>query len=173
MRERHHWSDISRWFTSTSSVPCTGFGAFFAVFDITRRVAMEAGIASQSVAFRFFPTKRQSQRRLQRVVHSLTLVIGGVAAGISYEVVSRPWNNARKAVERNQFAHMSQYRSASLAVLQALRTDGLRAFFRDPAATTYPATGRNRRMAILRTLGRVGPWGLGFLVWEGLGPGLP
>jgi hypothetical protein len=134
---------------------------------------MEARVASQSIALRFFPAKRKSQRRLQRVVHSLALVIGGVAAGISYEVVSRPWDNARKAVERDRFAHPSQFRSAPLAVLHALRTEGLRAFFRDPVATTRPATGRNRRMAILRTLGRVGPWGLGFLVWEGLGPGLP
>ena len=152
---------------------CTGFAAFFAVFDVTRRVAIEAGVASQSVALRFFPAEGKSQRRFKRIVHSLVLVVGGVTAGLSYEMVSRPWDHARKAAG-DRLTHMSHYRSTPLAMVHKIRTEGLLSIFRDPVGMTYvPVVGRNGKIAILRTLGRVGPWGLGFLVWEGLGPGLP
>ena len=151
----------------------TGFAAFFAVFAVTRRVAIEAGVASQSVAQRFFPTDGKSQRRFKRIVHSLVLVAGGVAAGLSYEMVGRPWDHARKAAG-DRLAHMSHHRSIPLAMVHKVRAEGLLSIFRDPMATTHvPVVGRNGKVAILRTLGRVGPWGLGFLVWEGLGPGLP
>ena len=56
-----------------------------------------------------------------------------------------------------------------------MRDDGLLSFFRDTASaeergTTSP--GRQRLLRVARTLGRVGPWGVGFLVWEAFGPGI-
>jgi len=47
------------------------------------------------------------------------------------------------------------------------------AFFRDSSYEAQTSTGiRSKAIRVVRTLGRVGPWGIGFLVWEMYGPGL-
>lgn len=48
--------------------------------------------------------------------------------------------------------------------------DGIGVFFRSTTSTVTES--RTKYHRILRTMGRVGPWGVGFLVWEICGPGL-
>ncbi|KAG1801086.1 uncharacterized protein BJ212DRAFT_1286959 [Suillus subaureus] len=89
-------------------------------------------------------------RHFPRAIHGITLVAGGASAGLAYEILSRPWDK--------------------------IRGDGIIHFFRDPSivGNENPETSITRRRIYtgIRTLARVGPWGLGFLVWEAFGPGL-
>lgn len=48
--------------------------------------------------------------------------------------------------------------------------DGWQPFFRLPNNPTELRT--TWSVKLLRTAGRVGPWGIGFLVWEAYGTGL-
>jgi len=66
--------------------------------------------------------------------------------------------------------------SISQIISGTLQNRGLLYFFRDPSAVIdhiEPDSALRRRAILgLRTLGRVGPWGIGFLVWEAYGSGL-
>lgn len=118
------------------------------------------------------------QRNLPRTVHGVALVAGGVTAGLAYEVICRPWDVARR------LAHLDRIQSATThkprhylfsLITHKIHKDGLLSLFRD--AMNYEekssmSLGRQRLLAVARTLGRVGPWGVGFLVWEALGPGI-
>ena len=119
---------------------------------------------------------RSVRKHTPRVVHAMTLVTGGAVAGLAYELACRPWDAARKAVNVARVTPGSQQQhSAVRVVLSKAREDGVLAFFRNPAHAPHdPATSpvRRRLNTALRTLGRVGPWGVGFLVWEAFGPGL-
>ena len=61
---------------------------------------------------------------------------------------------------------------------RSLREDGLLSFFRDPHHHAISSEDmdlsplRRRLYSASRTLARVGPWGIGFLVWEAFGPGI-
>lgn len=74
--------------------------------------------------------------------------------------------------------HASTKRSAASIVAEQLRHNGVLAFFRHPIALhpegELPASGWLRKSSYntIRALARVGPWGVGFLVWEAYGPGL-
>ncbi|KAI9466241.1 hypothetical protein BJY52DRAFT_1424216 [Lactarius psammicola] len=158
-----------------------GFSVFFTIFEVTRRVATELKILSVGLVRPFTVADGRPtaiQRNLPRTVHGAALVAGGVTAGLAYEVVCRPWDVARR------LAHLDRVQSATAhrprhplfnLVTRKIRDDGLLSFFRD--ATNYEeknpmSLGRQRLLAVARTLGRVGPWGIGFLVWEALGPGI-
>ncbi|KAJ6608591.1 hypothetical protein B0H10DRAFT_519187 [Mycena sp. CBHHK59/15] len=148
----------------------TGFAAFFAIFEITRRIALKVRATSQN-------TTRLVQA--PRFLHGVTLVTGGVLAGLSYEIIGRPWDVARRAVHLNRVANRPQeYRSPVVLVAQKIQQEGFLCLFRDPtavaASTSFTAggSGRRRIYSVLRTLARVGPWGVGFLVWEAYGSGL-
>jgi hypothetical protein len=157
---------------------------FFAIFEVTRRVATELKLFSLGFVQPFKvadvsdgrPTA--AQRHLPRVVHGFTLVAGGVAAGLAYEVVSRPWDVARNLaqIERVQsFATQRPRRYLIDIIERKIHDDGLLSFFRNAAGKeegSLTSPGRQRMLAAARTLGRVGPWGVGFLVWETLGPGI-
>ncbi len=112
------------------------------------------------------------------MVHGFTLVAGGVAAGLAYEVVSRPWDVARNLaqIERVQsFTTRRPRRYLIDSIARKIHDDGLLSFFRNAAGKeerSLTSPGRQRLLAAARTLGRVGPWGVGFLVWETLGPGI-
>lgn len=122
----------------------------------------------------------KSHVHLPRIVHGATLVCGGVLAGLSYELVGRPWDVARRTIELHNAPQPGQSRlKATLRTLETkLQQDGLLSFFRAVpssagASTDVGMSGARRRLyATLRVLGRVGPWGVGFLIWEALGPGL-
>jgi len=138
--------------------------------------------ASQSVIeswkFEFGEGRTASLRHhVPRTVHGITLVSGGVVAGLAYELTSRPFDVARKAVKQYRVIHAQGQGSAMTAVMQKVRQDGIVAFFRDASATDNsaksPGGASSRRLyPALRTFARVGPWGVGFLVWEAFGPGL-
>lgn len=118
---------------------------------------------------------RSVRKHTPRVVHASTLVAGGAIAGLAYEMASRPWDAMRKAVHHDRLAPPGKQHSIAGILLHMAREDGVRAFFANPAHVPHdPSASRMRRRlnAALRTLGRVGPWGVGFLVWEAFGPGL-
>ncbi|KIM87543.1 hypothetical protein PILCRDRAFT_95783 [Piloderma croceum F 1598] len=157
-----------------------GFATFFAIFEITRRGASRTKFALQNVieSWKFGGSRTQSvKRHFPRIVHGITLVSGGVIAGIAYEVVSRPFDVARKVVQQDRIAYPRGRSPGMVTVMQKVRQDGFLVFFRDSFGADHsvksPGSAGSRRIyAALRTLARVGPWGIGFLVWEAFGPGL-
>lgn len=116
--------------------------------------------------------------RIPRAVHGATLVSGGVLAGLAYEVVGRPFDIARRAMHIQQLSHPSNVTPvASLRTfVHMVKDDGMSMFFRDPfvstSGTSATRTVHQRIYAALRILGRAGPWGVGFLIYESFGPGL-
>lgn len=155
-----------------------GFAAFFALFEITRRVANRTKSASQSLvnSLTLGETRMQSLRRhFPRTVHGVTLVSGGVIAGLSYELISRPFDMARRAVQEDRSLPTQKQHSAAIAVMSRIKQDGILSFFKGVPSEnpSVPGSAASRRLyAALRTLARVGPWGVGFLVWEAFGPGI-
>ena len=117
-----------------------------------------------------------------------------VVAGVAYEFVGRPFDVLRREAHiydaklqsqtptpnpKNVPPPITHTRISSLphVFLHTLRTQGLIAFFQ--AATASSSTrddGTSKLMRrvypVLKTLARVGPWGVGFLVWEAVGPGI-
>ncbi|KAH8106765.1 hypothetical protein BXZ70DRAFT_885058 [Cristinia sonorae] len=152
-----------------------GFAVFFAIFELTRRAAGSAKIAVEA-------HMQDEERRgnvihtnVPRIAHAFTLVSGGACAGLAYEMACRPWDNARKAVHVHQVTRPSEHHSALMILLRKLKDEGLVSFFQNlsPATHEEPSSAlRRRARSFLRTLARVGPWGVGFLVWESFGPGI-
>ncbi|KAG5730680.1 Cysteine and histidine-rich domain-containing protein [Termitomyces sp. T112] len=154
-----------------------GFATFFSVFEVTRHVALQAKDISQRRIDLLEQKSSGGQRYLPRIIHGLTLVSGGVLAGLAYEAVCRPWDVARRTVQVERITTIPQHRfSVVQLIVQKARDDGILSFFRSHHGTRddFPLqSGFKRRLVgVLRTLGRVGPWGAGFLVWEAYRPGL-
>lgn len=152
-----------------------GFAVFFSIFEVTRRFAMKTKAASNN----FTPsgTSDRMRRHIPRVVHATTLVTGGAVAGLAYELTCRPWDIARKAVHVDRLRPASERHSILVIILRKIREDGIISYFQDPNHLPHhddQATSplRRRVYSASRTLARVGPWGVGFLVWEAFGPGL-
>ena len=154
---------------------------FFAIFEVTRRVATELKLFTLGLVqpFKVADVRpNATQRNLPRVVYGFTLVAGGVAAGLAYEVTCRPWDVARKLAHLERVQSLTAYRPRRYLVdiiSRKVHDDGLLSFFRDAVGKeerTLSNPGRQRLLAVARTLGRVGPWGVGFLVWEAFGPGI-
>ncbi|KAG9318330.1 hypothetical protein JVU11DRAFT_416 [Chiua virens] len=152
-----------------------GFTAFFTVFEITRTVARNVKIATYHLLRS--PSENETTRspQLPRFTHAFTLVGGGIIAGLVYEYLCKPWDVARRTItlEKTLLAHPQSFVSV---LVQKLERDGIRSFFREPASLPEHSELRShlhrRISSTLRTLSRVGPWGVGFLVWESFGPGL-
>ena len=155
---------------------------FFTIFEITRHVATEMKLLSlglvQPLKLAHAGRPTTIERHFPRVVHGFTLVAGGVTAGLAYEVVCRPWDVTRKLaqMERVQFSNTHTPRRYLIdSIARKIQDDGLLSFFR---GTAWKEEGtlsspRNQRLLVAgRTLGRVGPWGVAFLVWETFGPGI-
>ncbi|KAF8184880.1 hypothetical protein K438DRAFT_1907723 [Mycena galopus ATCC 62051] len=152
-----------------------GFAAFFAIFDITRRIALHVRSAVQDATrFGKSTTGNSSQNKhLPQLVHGVTLVTGGVIAGLSYEIIGRPWDVARHAARVNLLSDR-EYHSPLVLVTQKIQRDGFLSLFRNPATVgvVSSSTARSRIYSVLRTLARVGPWGVGFLVYQAYDSGL-
>jgi hypothetical protein len=117
-------------------------------------------------------TAERLRRHFPRAMHAIVLVSGGVLAGLAYELSCRPWDVARKAVHADRLADPRSH-STILAVTRKVRDDGFLVLFRSPThILDHGGTPHARLQTVLRTLARVGPWGVGFLVWEAFGPGL-
>lgn len=163
-----------------------GFGAFFAIFEVTRRVALEARCRSQATVESLNSDTTQVrtlQKYAPRTVHGILLVTGGVTAGLAYELCARPFDAMRRAIHLERLSASSDAPFKPLpsllsAVSHKLRDEGLVSFFRNPtkAPDDTPVASREglrrRLYAASRMLARLGPWGVGFLVWESLGPGI-
>jgi hypothetical protein len=146
-------------------------------------VATHSKAISENVAgfIAFKDEKAQAiQRHAPRTIHGFTLVTGGVIAGLGYEMITRPWDAARRAVHLREIVPGEGTRYTRFRVLEAVvglyKTQGLAGFFRDPSVAAMPEAEKVSRTAVdrlrqrlwttARVLGRVGPWGVGFLVWE-------
>lgn len=133
-----------------------------------------------------------------RVGHGIVLVGGGVAAGLGYEFAGRPFDNARRVVHEQRLhaearssrrplpitapvQDPSSFRLIMRIVLAHIREHGVMSLLRNTAggaaaaaATASVDAGRSpgyrRAVIALRALGRLGPWGVGFLMWEGFAP---
>ncbi|KAJ3564278.1 hypothetical protein NP233_g8398 [Leucocoprinus birnbaumii] len=150
------------------------FSAFFAIFEVTRRAGQAAKSHSEDlIAYldrsesRFISVSQQ----LPRILNSIILVSGGVLAGLAYEILCRPWDKARRLIHLANIE--SQPPQLLKPIYQTLRSEGPISFFLDPNYEPIANTGfRSKVIRVARTLGRVGPWGMGFLVWEMYAPGL-
>ena len=173
---------ISRRALSSNNCVSKGFSVFFAIFEVTRHVATEMKLLSLGLVqpFKLADAGRPTtmERHFPRVVHGFTLVAGGVTAGLAYEVVCRPWDVTRKLaqMERTQSSTTNRPRPYLIdSIARKIQDDGLLSFFRDAAGKEEGtlSSPRNQRLLVAgRTLGRVGPWGVAFLVWETFGPGI-
>ena len=164
----------------TSSLP--GFAIFFSIFELTRRAAIRVKSATQTM-MQSTEARRSIdeplRRHAPRTAHAVTLVSGGAFAGLAYEIACRPWDVARKIVHIDRVASSDTRAHSVVEILsRRLREDGLISFFRDPHHHPVPNEDmglsplRRRLYSASRTLARVGPWGIGFLVWEAFGPGI-
>jgi hypothetical protein len=154
---------------------------FFTIFEVTRHVASEMKLLSLGLVqpFKIAGAGRPTaiERHLPRVVHCFTLIAGGVTAGLAYEVVCRPWDVTRKLAEMERVQSLTTHRPRRYlidSIARKIQDDGLLSFFRDAAGKEEGTLStRNQRLLVAgRTLGRVGPWGVAFLVWETFGPGI-
>jgi hypothetical protein len=155
---------------------------FFTIFEVTRQVATELKLFSLGLVqpFRVADADRPTaiERHLPRVVHGFTLVAGGATAGLAYEVVCRPWDVTRKLAQIERIQSFTTHRPRRYlidSIARKIQDDGLLSFFRDAAGKEEGALSSpmNQRLLVAaRTLGRVGPWGVAFLVWETFGPGI-
>lgn len=158
---------------------------FFSIFDLARHATTRVTAFVDEVYATYVPTSSPGDRKrvdATRVARATTLVSGGVVAGLGYELVSRPWDHARRTVQVYQLAarfapaavkpQKITAISAAKHILRKAREDGVISFFRNPdfVASSNDPTPRHRRLYVaLRTLARVGPWGVAFLVWESVG----
>jgi hypothetical protein len=148
---------------------------FFSIFEITRKVSIRVKTDTQIVldgdpeAEKRFPGIRKFA---PRVIHAATLVSGGAVAGLAYEMVCRPIDHSRRAWYL-QGVYDRDGHSIKRTLSRKLREDGVLSFFKDPSSHLHESpSSRPKLHAFLRMIARVGPWGVGFLVWESLGPGL-
>ncbi|KZT28490.1 hypothetical protein NEOLEDRAFT_1129286 [Neolentinus lepideus HHB14362 ss-1] len=157
-----------------------GFSVFFSIFEATRRMAVRIRFACQSsVETLRLSDEETVARHAPRLAHAMTLVSGGILAGMSYELVCRPFDVARRAVYVEKVAALRGARRPTYvhALLTKVREEGIVSLFWDPSLTSTPKGGvaavtRRRVDTMLRILARAGPWGIGFLVWEAFGPGI-
>jgi hypothetical protein len=149
------------------------------------------------------PPSDKTRNTTSRVAQGVTLVGGGVVAGLGYEIVCRPFDNARRLVYLDDVHRRAAQTSPSAAesprggsgsgrgaprpetrsrvvtrvIVQKLKNEGVLYFFSNPQQVTHVPDASVSRAArgmyaALRTLGRVGPWGVGFLLYESLGGNL-
>ncbi|KAF8919345.1 hypothetical protein CPB85DRAFT_1278680 [Mucidula mucida] len=156
-----------------------GFAVFFSIFEVTRRSALFVKDYTKTMAATEPGLEQASDKHrekfvghLPRTFHGITLVTGGVVAGLAFELVGRPWDVARRTVELHRLA-VPRSTSAKTPtwhiVWNKFRDEGLMHFFHNPSGAEHihaPSGGQRRLYTVLRTLGRAGPWGVGFLVWE-------
>ncbi|KAH7103925.1 hypothetical protein BKA62DRAFT_695047 [Auriculariales sp. MPI-PUGE-AT-0066] len=159
-----------RW---TVAKDACGFAAFFMIFEVSRQAAAQARVLVPHLPYAEGRTER-TKANTERVAYAGTLVAGGAVAGLCYEIVGRPFDNARHLGRAEQLTLRTAPRAMPELLQAKLRTDGILSFFRDPHATTavheYSNSWKQRLYSVSRVLARVGPWGIGFLVFESWSP---
>ncbi|KAL7283541.1 hypothetical protein ACG7TL_002975 [Trametes sanguinea] len=126
-----------------------GFAVFFAIFDVTRRCAIEAKTYAQDLLEHTSTAEKQLgslRKHTPRIVHAMTLVTGGAIAGLAYEVVGRPWDAARKAVHIDRLSPLSSQHSIPAIISRKIHEEGVLSFFKNPAHVHHdPGTSLARR----------------------------
>jgi len=149
-----------RW---TCAKDSCGFATFFSIFEVSRKAASHSALlVEQSDVIRC-----RVKVVGQRVARATTLITGGVVAGFCYEAVCRPWDNARKIVHLHQIS-AKQPAPIPQVLMQHLKEYGIFSLFKNTNVAATASADRGLALS-LRTLARVGPWGVGFLVWEAVG----
>ncbi|KAF8894475.1 hypothetical protein BD779DRAFT_1435056 [Infundibulicybe gibba] len=149
-----------------------GFAAFFAIFEVTRHTAMNTRRMVENIDLSHFSGSESPRNQLSRTAHGTVLVAGGVLAGLVYEYVTRPWDTTRRQWRHYQAsdASINKKISALKFIIIKLRSDGISATVSDPSPPQ--SLNHTKTRQLFRTLARVGPWGVAFLIWEACGPGL-
>lgn len=159
----------SGWRWTVAKDSC-GFAAFFMIFEVSRELANEARLIIRRSPGNGHPKARQNT---ERIVYATTLVAGGAVAGLAYELVGRPWDNARHLSRLEDLSPHRPRLTTPQLLVQKLREDGPLSFLKDPhaihVAPAYSNALQQRLYIASRTLARVGPWGIGFLAWEAFG----
>ena len=140
----------------------TGFAAFFMIFEVSRQLAAR----SQTLVLHLPYASRRTERTIansQRVAYATTLVAGGAVAGLCYEVVGRPFDNARYLARLEQLTPHTPPRTIPQLLIAKLKNDGAVSFLKDPNASQvapeYAKAWQQRLFTTSRALARVGPWG--------------
>ncbi|KZO99332.1 hypothetical protein CALVIDRAFT_595950 [Calocera viscosa TUFC12733] len=145
----------------------TGFAAFFAIFDMSRR---SANFFARELTPSGYESKNGRRPGVARAAHAITLVTGGVLGGLAYEASSRPWDAARALWIVNKSRPVEERRTLPQVLVRGLRDKGVTFFLR---SVRQPGNALPVKEVwywrALPTLARVGPWGVAFLVWEGIG----
>lgn len=155
-----------------------GFAVFFSLFELTRQTALTIRSRTEQLIGKV-SNKPSTESHVPRIVHGTCLVAGGAFAGLAYEMTCRPFDEARRVVHAQRVSEpFNRTVPAALRALEhKVRTDGISYFFHqarvhDVGSLEAESLVRRRLRYALRVLGRVGPWGIGFLIWEIYGPGL-
>jgi hypothetical protein len=167
------------------------------VFDVSKRIAAHASEALAPSDNDSRTSSWRPLSGAGRIVQSLILVGGGVIGGIGHEIVGRPFDTARRVLHINEAHTRTEHIKASILsshsesisslshrqtfwpkvatairiLRDTTRNEGWLYFFRSTTPTSFdPKSSPYQKLhTALRTLGRVGPWGVAFLVWEATG----
>lgn len=92
------------------------------------------------------------------------LYLAKVFAGLAYEFTCRPFDIARRAIYLNNLERLEPpYKILQRRFIE----NGVTFFFQTNIMPQFqPVKQPTKWTRILRTIGRVGPWGVGFLIWE-------
>lgn len=130
------------------------------------------------------------RKQIPAVVNGTVLVTGGVGhfacsrvpvfivlqmkvvAGLTYEFISRPWDVARRTIYLDRLEKSYAHDSFHTILRRKIAKEGLGSLFKSMASPSESTGSKSRWNTALRTAGRVGPWGVGFLVWEAYSSGL-
>ncbi|KAJ7445704.1 hypothetical protein B0H11DRAFT_2203277, partial [Mycena galericulata] len=104
---------LSYCIVSKLKLSLAGFAVFFAIFDLTRRMGLRVKAMSDDAT-----RSVESPKLLQKPSSP-------VIAGLSYEVIGRPWDAARRAVRLN-FVTNQEYRSPLVLVTHKIQQEGQR-----------------------------------------------
>lgn len=169
-----------------------GFSAFFLIFELSRQAGSNARNLYVSSLSTLSSTQHNGfiRKQIPAVVNGTILVTGGVGhlaclgvpvfmiismkvvAGLTYEFISRPWDVARRTMYLNRLDKSHARDSVYTILRRKTAEDGLGSFFKSITLPSESAGPKRRWNTAVRTVGRVGPWGIGFLVWEAYSSGL-
>lgn len=138
------------------------------VFDISRNLSSQVAVITNSLTGQ--PSEAKTRHLAPRIAHSVTLVTGGVIAGMGYEIIGRPFDNARRLlyldnIRARSSPHPRPTCPPKAVIFNAIRDHGTISFFQTRDLPNADRTGTSLHRT-LRTLARVGPWGVGFLLWN-------
>ena len=101
---------------------------FLAIFDMSRRTATRArSFSEHAVSSTSSAVAPGVEAHVSRIVHSTTIVVGGLLAGLSYELVCRPFDVAQRRVNISTVERQQDSRWSVLA--NKAREDGIVSFF--------------------------------------------